>query len=83
MRGGGRGEVGHPALADPEFARATASVVLEHAMELVDAVLDGKPVPLFRRAPFALVPILRTNFWPAVLAGVALVTMAAVWRRRR
>jgi creatinine amidohydrolase len=76
LRNGGEGYVGHPALADPAFARAGAQVLLREAMELVAGLLDGRLRPAQRRSPFFAVPFFRTNFWPAVggaLAGLAVV----------
>jgi hypothetical protein len=46
LRGGGAGYVGHPALADPEFARATTEVILDEAMVLVDGLLDARSAPV-------------------------------------
>ncbi|HZW74443.1 MAG TPA: creatininase family protein, partial [Caldimonas sp.] len=41
VRSGGQGYVGHPALADPLFARATIDVLMREAMVIVDGLLDG------------------------------------------
>ena len=41
LRNGGQGYVGHPALADPAFAKATIEVLMAETMTLVDGVLDG------------------------------------------
>jgi creatinine amidohydrolase len=71
LRGGGRGYVGHPALADPAFARAAIEVFLAEAMESVHGLLDGRVRPAERRSPFFRIPFFRTNFWPAVGAAVA------------
>jgi len=68
VRGGRPGYVGHPALADAGFARASAQVLVDHAMELVRALLDGTLKPSARRSPFYAIPFFRTNFWPAVAA---------------
>jgi creatinine amidohydrolase len=76
LRNGGRGYVGHPALADPGFARATSEVLLAEAMALVGGLLDGRIRPTQRRSPFFAVPFFRTDFW-AALAG-ALVAAAFV-----
>jgi creatinine amidohydrolase len=62
LRHGGAGYVGHPALADPAFARATAEVLLTEAMAVVDGLLDGRLRPADRRSPFFAVPLFRTNF---------------------
>ena len=45
LRAGGPGYVGHPALADPAFARATSQVLLDEAMGVVDGLLDGRSGP--------------------------------------
>ena len=82
LRNGGEGYVGHPALADPAFARAGAEVLLAEAMELVTGLLDGRLRPAQRRSPFFAVPFFRTNFWVAVgVAGVALAVAAGWWLR--
>lgn len=79
LRGPGRGYVGHPALADPAFARASAEVLLEAAVALVETLLDGERSG---PRPFARVPIFRTDFWPwAAAVGWALAALA--WLRRR
>jgi creatinine amidohydrolase len=75
LRGGGRGYVGHPALGDPAFARATVEVLLADAMTIVDGVLDGRLRPADRPSPFFRVPFFRTDFWPA--AAVAATALAA------
>jgi len=79
LRNGGDGYVGHPALADPAFARAGAEVLLKEAMELVDGLLDGRLRPAQRRSPFFAVPFLRTNFWPGLGALSAALALAAAW----
>lgn len=82
VRGGARGYVGHPALGDPDFARAAAGVLLDEAMRFVDDLLDGRVPPTARRSPFYALPFLRTNFLPAL--GVTAAAMLAVaWLRRR
>jgi len=82
LRDGGEGYVGHPALADPAFARAGAEVLLAEAMELVTGLLDGRLRPAQRRSPFFAVPFFRTNFWAAMgVAGVALAVAAGWWLR--
>jgi creatinine amidohydrolase len=79
LRGNGAGYVGHPALADPAFARATSRVVVDEAMTLVDALLDGRPP---RPSPFSRLPFFRTDFWP--LAAAAATGLAALaWLRPR
>jgi creatinine amidohydrolase len=82
VRNGGPGYVGHPALADPSFARAAGDVLLEEVMSLVDELLDGRPRRGRRRSPFYAVPFLRTNFLPA-LGAAALAGLALAWLSRR
>jgi creatinine amidohydrolase len=62
LRHGGAGYVGHPALADPAFARVTTEVLMTEAMTIVDGLLDGRLRPADRRSPFFAIPIFRTNF---------------------
>ncbi len=82
LRDGGQGYVGHPALADPAFARATIEVLLAEGLGLVEALLDGRVRPAQRRSPFWAVPPLRTNFW-RVTAGAAAAGALAVWWHSR
>jgi creatinine amidohydrolase len=79
LRHGGRGYVGHPALADPAFARATTDVLLAEAMTLVDGLLDGRIRPSERRSPFFAVPLFRTNFRRVAGAVAAAVAVLAGW----
>jgi creatinine amidohydrolase len=83
LRNRGQGYVGHPALADPAFARATTEVLLDEGMRLVDGLLDGAITPAQRRSPFWAMPFLRTNFWPVLGAAVAAGMLAAWWASRR
>jgi creatinine amidohydrolase len=87
LRNGGLGYVGHPALADPAFARATTDVLMTEAMTIVDGLLDGRHAPAAHRSPFSRVPMFRTNFWPAaagVAAGLgALAVGLAGWMAKR
>lgn len=83
LRNGGQGYVGHPALADPAFARATTDVLLAEGLRLVEGLLDGEVKPAQRRSPFWAVPVLRTNFWPVLGAAVAAGVLAAWWAGRR
>jgi creatinine amidohydrolase len=74
VRNGGQGYVGHPALADPAFARATVDVLMSEAMDIVDGLLAGTRPVSAHRSVFSKLPVFRTNFWPAaagVAAGVA------------
>src|SRR5215471_376369 len=76
LRNGGEGYVGHPALADPAFARAGGAVLLDEAMELVTGLLEGRVRPGQARSPFFALPFLRTNFCLTLggaLTGLALV----------
>ncbi len=82
LRNGGLGYVGHPALADPAFARATTEVFLGRAMTLVDGLLDGRIRPEKHRSPFFAIPLFRTNFWPGLGAAAALAGLCLWWRRR-
>jgi len=86
LRDGGPGYVGHPALADPGFAKATTAVLVREAMTIVDGLLDGRLKPSDRRSPFFQVPFFRTNFWltAGVVAGVAALGIGvAGWLRPR
>lgn len=84
LRAEGAGYVGHPALGDPVFARATTEVLISEVMILVNELLEGRLGPGDRRSPFYAVPFFRTNFWP-LAAGGALVLAALGWMlpRRR
>ena len=88
LKNGGRGYVGHPAKADPEFARATVDVLMTEAMTIVDGLLDGRLRPEDHRSPFFQVPFFRTNFWraagaTAAVAGAALAVLAWLRPRKR
>ena len=84
LLGGGRGYVGHPALADPAFAKATTEVLLGETMQIVDGLLDGRLRPAERRSPFSAIPIFRTNFWPVATVGAAVLSaVGALMRLRR
>jgi creatinine amidohydrolase/Fe(II)-dependent formamide hydrolase-like protein len=71
LKNGGQGYVGHPALADPEFAKATIEVLMGEAMTIVDGLLEGRLKPSDRHSPFFQVPFFRTNFWPVATAAAA------------
>ena len=79
VRNGAHGYVGHPALADPAFARAASGVLLDEAMVLIHGMLDGRIRPQERRSPFSAVPFLRTDFWPTVGSAGLLLLAGAVW----
>ena len=87
LRGGGQGYVGHPALADPVFAKAAIEVLMTEAMETVEGLIDGRLSPADRRSPFFALPFFRTNFWRGVAtAGVVTLAAGATWlgtRRKR
>jgi creatinine amidohydrolase len=77
LRKGGAGYVGHPALADPAFARVATEVLLSEAMEVVNGLIEGRIRPAERRSPFFRIPVFRTNFWLALGGGLAAGT--ALW----
>lgn len=82
LKDGGQGYVGHPALGDPAFAKATVEVLAEEALGLVASLLDGR-LPAGRApAPFRAIPFFRTNFWPVAAVG-ALAVAALAWLRPR
>jgi creatinine amidohydrolase len=72
LRDGGQGYVGHPAMADVDFAKATTEVLVNTSLELVNGLLDGTIEASRRRSPFTLVPFFRTDFWRAAAGGAAL-----------
>jgi creatinine amidohydrolase len=83
LRNGGLGYVGHPAMADPAFARVTTEVLMTEAMTVVNGLLDGRLRPSERRSPFFAIPFLRTNFRRAAGAvAVGLAVLAAWWISR-
>jgi creatinine amidohydrolase len=79
LRNGGPGYVGHPALADPAFARVTTEVLMSEAMAVVDGLLDGRLRPSERRSPFFAIPFFRTNFRRIAGAIAAAATVLAGW----
>ena len=84
LRGGGQGYVGHPALADPIFAKVTTDVLLSEALEMVNGFIDGRLRPSDRRSPFFSIPFLRTNFWRGLTAaGVVAAAAGATWLGHR
>ena len=78
LRDGGQGYVGHPAMADLEFAKATTDVLVDASLELVNGLLDGHIKASGRRSPYTLMPFFRTNFWRVTAAGAAAVAVAAL-----
>jgi creatinine amidohydrolase len=82
LRDGGQGYVGHPALADPAFAKATLEVLVAEAMRVVEGLLDGRLDPARHRSPFYRIPPFRTDFWP-VVGAVAAGAAVAWWVLRR
>jgi creatinine amidohydrolase len=84
LRDGGQGYVGHPAMAEVEFAKATTEVLVNASLDLVNGLLDGNLKPSAHRSPFTLVPFFRTNFWRGAAVGAALTVTALsamAWRR--
>jgi len=79
LRHGGSGYVGHPAMADPTFARATTDALLVEAMTVVDGLLDGRIRPAERRSPFFVIPFFRTNFRRVAGAVAAAGAFLAAW----
>ncbi len=79
LRNGGRGYVGHPALADPTFAKATTDVLMAEAMTVVNDLLDGRVEPRHRRSPFFAIPFFRTGFWPALGVLALILAAATAW----
>jgi len=78
LRNGGQGYVGHPAMGDPAFARATTEVLVTAAMDLVDGLIDGTARPSQHRSPFFAVPFFRTNFWPLATASMTAIAATAL-----
>jgi creatinine amidohydrolase len=79
VRRGGAGYVGHPALADPGFARVTSQVLMDEAMALVEGLLDGRIRPSQRRSPFFSIPFLRTGVRRVAGATAAALAGVAAW----
>jgi creatinine amidohydrolase/Fe(II)-dependent formamide hydrolase-like protein len=77
LRNGGQGYVGHPALADPAFARAASEVLMAETMELVEGLLDGRIKPSAGRSPFFALPFFRTDFWPLAVTAAAGIALGA------
>ena len=86
LRDGGQGYVGHPAMAEIDFAKATTEALVDASLELVNGLLDGRIRASARRSPYSLMPPFRTDFWRMTAAGaVAMATalsIAALVRRR-
>jgi creatinine amidohydrolase len=86
LRDGGQGYVGHPALADVDFAKATTEALMGASLDLVNGLLDGHLSASARRSPYTLMPFFRTNFWRAAAAGAAVagtaLAIAALVRHR-
>ena len=80
VRHGGPGYVGHPAMADPAFARVTSHVLIDEAMAVVNGLLDGRVRPADRRSPFFAIPFFRTNFGPIAVSAAALLAALAAGR---
>ena len=77
LKHGGQGYVGHPAMADASFAKATCDILMDEVMALVHGLLDGKVVMLHRRSPFFVLPFFRTNFWRGAFAVGVIGTVGA------
>jgi creatinine amidohydrolase len=82
LRNGGQGYVGHPALADPSFAKAASQVLMAETMELVEGLLDGRVPPSAGRSPFFVLPLFRTDFWPLAVTAAASLAFTALGRNR-
>jgi len=69
-------------MGDPAFARATAAVLLDAAIEHVNGLLDGSRDHAALRSPFYRFPVFRTNFplLLSLLLGAAAVV--ALWLLR-
>ncbi|MBI2491171.1 MAG: creatininase family protein [Candidatus Rokubacteria bacterium] len=78
LKNGGQGYVGHPAMGDPAFARATTDVLVAETMELVEGLLDGRITPAERRSPFFALQVFRTDFWPVAAAAAAGLAVGAL-----
>src|SRR5205814_8243527 len=76
LRNGGRGYVGHPALADRAFATAATDGLMTESMDLVEGLLDGRTRPAHRRSPFF--PFFRPGFLAAALGATAGLALGAV-----
>jgi creatinine amidohydrolase len=77
LRDGGQGYVGHPAMADVPFAKATTEALVEASLELVNGLLDGTITAAAHRSPYALMPFFRTNFWRVTAAAAVTIVAAA------
>jgi creatinine amidohydrolase len=77
LKDGGQGYVGHPALADPAFAKAASDVLVSDGLAIAEDLLDGRLVPADRRSPFFRFPVFRTNF-TRVATAVGLVTAGMI-----
>ncbi|MBI2215967.1 MAG: creatininase family protein [Candidatus Rokubacteria bacterium] len=73
LRDGGQGYVGHPALADPAFAKAASDVLVSDGLAIAEDLLDGRLIAADRRSPFFRIPVFRTNF-TRVAAAAGIVT---------
>ena len=87
LRNGGQGYVGHPAMADPAFARATTEVLVTTALELLDGLIARTTRPSQHRSLFFALPFFRTNFWPLATAGMTVLStglaLLTLGRRKR
>jgi creatinine amidohydrolase len=84
LLGGGQGYVGHPALADPVFAKATTDVLVDESVTVVESLIDGHLAPAARRSPFFAIPVFRTNFWRGTAAATAIAAIGTfAWLKTR
>jgi len=85
VRHGNRlGYIGSPALANAEFAQASARALLDAAMALVNPFLDGQVRAKQTHSVFYRIPIFRTNFWRYLVAGaIVLAGLLVLYFRTR
>jgi hypothetical protein len=79
LKNGGLGYVGHPALADPAFARATSEVLVAEGLAIVEGLIDGRIRPADRRGPLSAIPVFRTDFRRVAAAAALAATGVLAW----